>query len=102
MWAKKDGVIQDSIVGDKRAITVKFEDVFDRAAGNKGLWQVIEFLGLKKRMSVSRQAIVERTAVRLNRTEEHLLGKWTEWSPEQRCQFVTVAGGHMVRCGYQV
>jgi len=100
LWAKKDSIIQDAIAGDERAMSIHFEDIFDSTRGYPGLWKIIDFLGLRARMRVSRDELAERMTMRMNRTGHHRLPHWREWSPEQMRQFVAIAGDHMVRCGY--
>lgn len=99
-WVKKDKLIYDSIKDDKNAITVKFEDIFDGDSEYKGLWEIIDFLDLKKRLSVPKEEILKKMTRKSNATKEDLLGKWETWTPEHKEQFISIAGEHMKLYGY--
>ena len=101
LWVKLDSLIRASIAGDtRRALTVKFEDVFNQASGYQAFWEVVEFLGLKQRMSLTTGELHQLMGVKENRTENYLLPKWNEWSPQQMRQFQAIAGEHMALYGY--
>lgn len=101
-WVKKDSLILDSIEGDSRAITVKFEDVFDGASGFPGMREIIEFLGLEANLSITQDDFMDLMKLKSNKTKRHLLPKWEDWSNEQIEQFTTIAGSHMQRHNYEL
>jgi hypothetical protein len=102
LWVKVDSLIREAIAGDGRAITVKFEDVFDKSSGYPGLRTIVEFLGLKERLCVDTADIAGLMAVKENRTQRYLLPHWTDWPAEQMRVFRDIAGAHMALYGYDL
>jgi hypothetical protein len=100
LWVKLNTLIRDAIRDDPRATTVKFEELFRAEVAHKGLWDVIEFLGLQGRMLIPQKQVHELMAVKENLTEKYLIPAWTEWSPEQTRQFREIAGEAMAAFGY--
>ncbi len=101
-WAKKDGMISDAVAGDDRAMTVKFEEIFNADAGYPGFWRIVDFLNIRDRLMLNDKQLRERISRKENRTQRYLLGHWSEWSPEQMARFRTIAGPHMSRWGYNL
>ena len=52
-WQKKDGMSWDALDGDQRALRIKFEDIFSPEKGWATLNQIVNFLDLKERMSLT-------------------------------------------------
>jgi len=102
LWVKLDGMIYRAIADDPRAVTVKFEDIFDEGSGYKGLWDIFEFLGLRSRMTVAPDRVHELMSVKENQTQRHLIPRWPEWTAEQTEQFKRIAGEHMDTHGYEI
>jgi hypothetical protein len=102
LWVKLDGMICHAIAGDPMAITVKFEDIFDEGRGYRGLWDIVEFLGLHARMTVGPERVHKLMSVKENRTERYLIPRWPEWTSVQMEQFQQIAGEHMGMHGYQL
>jgi hypothetical protein len=100
LWVKLNALICDAIRDDPRATTVTFEELFRPEAAHKGLWRVIEFLGLQERMLIPQRRVPELMAVKENPTQKYLIPAWTEWSPEQTRQFREIAGEAMAAFGY--
>ncbi len=99
-WAMKDRQICAALAGNERAITVKFEDIFDKQREYPGMWEIIRFLGLEDRMRVPLSSFGAMMSRRANETKQQLFPKWPEWTPERRHQFTTIAGAHNETYGY--
>lgn len=101
-WQRKDGIICEALRSDELALTVKFEDVFNQSSAYQGFWDMVNFLGLRTRLSVTVDRVHEVMGRKENATEEYLLPSWTDWSPEQARQFREIAGDYLESCGYNL
>lgn len=101
LWTKMDGMIQDAMKNEPRALVVKFEDIFDKDADYPGMHQIIDFLGLRDRIQLSPEELRGIMARPANESREFVLPHWRDWTPEQSGQFKSIAGAHMSRCGYE-
>ncbi len=99
-WVKVNQIILDSLKNETNALTIKFEDIFDKAKGYEGMWKIIEYLRLMDRLRVSQEDLEMRMEERMNRNREYALGAWIDWSDEHKEQFAEIAGELMERFGY--
>lgn len=100
-WVKKDSVIRDALLNDERAITVRFDTIFDENKGYQGLWDIIEFLNLRERISLTESGFRQLLKTKENRTQKYLIPHWSEWTSRQKEQFREIAGEHMELYGYE-
>ena len=101
-WVKKNRVIHNALAGKEQAITIKHEDIFDRNLGYKGLWQIIDFLNLNEKLVMNMEEVEKNMIRKSNVTKDYLIGKWPDWSAEQRQQFVSIVGEDMKLYGYKL
>jgi hypothetical protein len=101
-WVKKNRVIRNALAGNEQAITIKYEDIFDRNLGYKGLWQIVDFLNLNAKLLMNMEEVEKNMIRKSNVTKNYLIGKWPDWSPEQREQFVSIVGEDMKLYGYKL
>ncbi len=99
-WRTKDSFIIDAISGDERAITVKFEDIFDSDEGFKGMWEIVRFLSLKDRLVVSPESLTDMMTHKANWTAEYRLPAWRSWPADKMNQFYRIAGEQLALYGY--
>jgi len=100
LWMKLDSMICQEIADDPLAMTVKFEDIFDEASDYKGLWSILDFLGLASRMTVPAERVAQLMSEKTNRTARYLISPWQQWPDEMMFQFSQIAGEHMAHHGY--
>jgi len=101
-WAKKDGILHNSIKNDPRAITIKFEDIFSKENNYPGLWEMIEFMDLGISKNVFSSKCKDLMDQRFNINKNETFPRWTEWDSKQRRQFMDIAGEHMKLYGYDL
>ncbi len=99
-WVKRDSFIYKEVKHDGRAITVKFEDIFDKNKDYTGLWKIVNFMQL----DISKEKFIEKCNKfmdnKINRNKTYIFPHWKEWSKKQRQQFINIAGKHMELYGW--
>jgi hypothetical protein len=101
-WVKKNRIIRNALAGKEQAITIKYEDIFDSNLGYKGLWQIIDFLNLNAKLVMNMEEIEKKMNRKSNATKDYLIGKWPDWSPEHRQQFISIVGEDIKLYGYEI
>lgn len=101
-WMKVDAIVCAQVAGDDRAITVRFEDLFDASREYPGVWEILRFLGLEERLKFSRGQLLERMGTKANQTAKFVMPAWESWTEDQRRRFQAIAGEHMARHGYDM
>jgi hypothetical protein len=101
-WVKKDGFIHAAVKDDPRAMTVKFEDIFNKENGYQGLWEMVEFMGIGSDRDAFKKQCVLSMDKKLNVNKKEEFGHWQEWPQEQKKQFQTIAGEYMKTYGYDI
>ena len=91
-WAKKNALIREALGDADDFLVIRFEELFDRDAGYPGFWQMVEFLGLRPRLTRSEPEVRGLLAKRSNRADRYLLPPPDEWSADLRDRFRRIAG----------
>jgi len=101
-WVKKDSFIRQAVKDDHRAMRVKFEDIFNRESSYQGLWEMINFMDI----GVDRESFQKQCELsmdkKLNISKKEEFPRWQNWSPEQKKQFMNIAGEYMNLYGYKM
>jgi hypothetical protein len=95
---KKDSLIRDALEDHDATFRLRFEDIFNRESGYAEICQMLSFLGVDE--VLPEDVYREWLARPRNATEQYLLPKWPDWTPEEVQAFVKIAGTHQQRCGY--
>ena len=91
-WAKKNALIREALGDADDFLVIRFEDLFDREAGFPGFWRMVEFLGLRSRLTRSEGDVRALLTKRSNRADRYLLPPHDEWSTDLRDRFLRIAG----------
>ncbi len=97
---KKDSLIWDALEDHAATLRLRFEDIFNRESGYAEICRMLSFIGVDE--VLPEDVYREWLARPRNATEEYILPKWPEWTPEQVQAFVKIAGPHQQRCGYDL
>ena len=101
-WVRKDSFIHQTVKDDKRAITVKFEDIFNKESGYQRLWEMVDFMDIGIDKQIFQKQCVLSMDKKLNVSKKEEFPRWQDWSFEQRKQFLDIAGEYMKVYQYDI
>lgn len=101
-WTKTNRVIYETIKDDDRAITIKFEDIFNSSRGSDAMFELIETLGMADMNRLTKDEIKTTMNCKSNATKDNLISGWQDWPEEQIESFRRIASEDMKLYGYTI
>lgn len=99
-WNKINKVISEGIKDDNKAITIHFEDIFDKSSDYNGFKKILEFFELDFDWESIKLNLKEPFSNKINKTRSYAIPHWKYWENERIIQFNRIAGDLMKFYGY--
>jgi len=93
LWQKKDSMINDDTRGNSNAITVGYEEIFNKENNYKGIFKIIKILGIDEEEAVNKFLKMKNN--RINKSKKYAIPHWTKWDKNMINSFNEIAGKHM-------
>lgn len=101
-WQKKDNFIYDAIKNDSHAITIKFEDIFNKEKGHLGIYQLVDFLNIQLPKGKIENLCENSMGNRVNINKKEDFPRWRKWDNSLRKRFLNIASSQMKRYNYNL
>lgn len=101
-WVKKDSFIYEFVQKDPQAITIKFEDVFNKEKKYPGIYQLINFLDIEVSKNQIENLCKNLMVNRVNVNKKEDFSRWPKWDNSLRKKFLNIAGSQMRRYNYSL